>query len=646
MKLPMRQVHLDFHTSELIENIGYKFSKENFKENLIRGNVSSITVFAKCHHGMCYYPTKIGKMHPNLKFDLLKEQITAAHSVGVRAPVYITAGWSVYDTANESWLARNKDGSVQTVNYDVTASPDTPKPFASWQNLCLAGEYADYIYKITEEICLNYDIDGLFYDICFNEGVCYCESCISGMKNLGLDPDNEADARQYYKIKRLEFMKKCGELLKKYHPKATIFFNGSCEPELCDFHGLETHYELEDLPTAWGGYDKFPFRAKYFSRYEKPIIAMTGKFHTSWGEFGGYKTKDALKFECASMLAFGAGCSVGDQLHPNGLMDSSTYELIGDAYSYVKSIEDICRDSKLVTNLGLWISSDPEENEGMSKILLEKQLDFDYACADNLREFDTLIVPCNPVFKNDDVKLINDFIKTGKKTVLMGNCISSGIDCGIEFIGKSGFDIDYAVVGEKISDGMVRSPFLFYESAYIVKADGYETLASIREPYFNRTYGHYCSHMNTPYREEPADYPAVCRKDNLLYFAHDVGRIYRKYGSVYHRTYFCNALGQIYNGEYFNVSLGGRGRATLRKSADGGKYLLHLLYASPYKSGAAEIIDDTPKLYNIPVKLNISGIKKVTLLPDGKRLDFTDTDDGICFEIASLHIHQLIAFEK
>jgi hypothetical protein len=43
---------------------------------------------------------------------------------------------------------------------------------------------------------------------------------------------------------------------------------------------------------------------------------MTGKFHTTWGEFGGFKRPNALRYECAAMLAFGSKCSIGDQLHP------------------------------------------------------------------------------------------------------------------------------------------------------------------------------------------------------------------------------------------------------------------------------------------------------------------------------------------
>ena len=90
--MKFRQVHLDFHTSEHIPNIGIKFDKTRFQEALLLGKVESITLFSKCHHGWSYHPTKVNEMHPNLKFDLLKAQIEASHEIGVKTPVYISAG--------------------------------------------------------------------------------------------------------------------------------------------------------------------------------------------------------------------------------------------------------------------------------------------------------------------------------------------------------------------------------------------------------------------------------------------------------------------------------------------------------------------------------------------------------------------------
>ena len=100
-----RQVHLDFHTSEFVEGIGSKFSKEQFQQALKTGHVDSITVFSKCHHGWAYHPSKANEMHPNLDFDLLGAQIEAAHEIGVKTPVYVSAGLDEKNREKTSRLA-------------------------------------------------------------------------------------------------------------------------------------------------------------------------------------------------------------------------------------------------------------------------------------------------------------------------------------------------------------------------------------------------------------------------------------------------------------------------------------------------------------------------------------------------------------
>ena len=92
--LPQRQVHLDFHTTESIDNIGSRFDKKQFQSCLKKGHINSITVFAKCHHGWAYFPSETNEIHPGLHgFDLLSAQLEACKEIGVQAPIYISAGF-------------------------------------------------------------------------------------------------------------------------------------------------------------------------------------------------------------------------------------------------------------------------------------------------------------------------------------------------------------------------------------------------------------------------------------------------------------------------------------------------------------------------------------------------------------------------
>ena len=77
-RLRFRQVHLDFHTGEQVTGIGANFNPEEFAKTLKDAHVNSVTCFARCHHGMIFYDSKINKerIHPHLvEKDLLKNRL-------------------------------------------------------------------------------------------------------------------------------------------------------------------------------------------------------------------------------------------------------------------------------------------------------------------------------------------------------------------------------------------------------------------------------------------------------------------------------------------------------------------------------------------------------------------------------------------
>jgi len=177
------------------------------------------------------------------------------------------------------------------------------------------------------------------------------------------------------------FMDRCNKLIQSYKPTIPIYFNGitnlsrqnNLKYNLFDYN---TKQDLEDLPTTWGGYDIFPYRSKFFAADGKQVVAMSGKFHAAWGEFGGFKHRDALLYEAASMAAFGANVNIGDQLHPSGKMDMATYENIGYAFDYVKKIEDYGVGALHASRLGFFNPLNSQSGEGIVRMMLENQVNF------------------------------------------------------------------------------------------------------------------------------------------------------------------------------------------------------------------------------------------------------------------------------
>jgi len=126
-ELRFRQVHLDFHTSPLIADVGADFDADEFVQVLKDAHVNSINIFAKCHHGMAYYPSKVGPMHPGLKFDLLGKMIEACHKADILTPVYITIMWDQYAAEQHAdWRVLDEEGRA-----------DGARPLqAGWKRVC------------------------------------------------------------------------------------------------------------------------------------------------------------------------------------------------------------------------------------------------------------------------------------------------------------------------------------------------------------------------------------------------------------------------------------------------------------------------------------------------------------------------------
>ncbi|EEF23812.1 conserved hypothetical protein, partial [Ricinus communis] len=160
--LRYRQIHLDFHTSEHIPGIGSDFDPEAFVSTLKAAHVDSITIFAKCHHGWSYYPTKVGKPHPHLaRPDLLGDMVKALSAADIESPIYISVQWDEL-TAREhpEWRAMSASNRYQ---HALPGDPSAGKQLSpAWHTLCLNHEgLRKYILDQAREVAQIYPTQGL-----------------------------------------------------------------------------------------------------------------------------------------------------------------------------------------------------------------------------------------------------------------------------------------------------------------------------------------------------------------------------------------------------------------------------------------------------------------------------------------------------
>ena len=657
-----RQIHLDFHCSEHIKEIGKSFNKKSFQEKLLDAKVNSINLFAKCHHSWSYYPTNIGQKHPHLSFDLLGAQIEACEEIAIKPFIYFTVGWSANDAENHpEWCARNIDGSLIINGMDIEEGEKQKHealPNFYWKFMCVNTSYHDLVISQVEELCERYVIGGFWFDIYQVHRLCYCDRCKECMMSQGVDINDTAAVENFNAFNIKRHCRELRTLIQSKLSTAEVFFNGTTAIEIeANFHHRmyenNTIQDLEDLPTMWGGYDKLPLQAKFFLNAGYSITGMSGKFHTEWGEFGGFKHPDALKYEASSIVAFGANCNFGDQLHPNGAIDESTYENIGHAYDYVQQIEAYGIGGKPISRLGLWRSFVRSCDEGLSRMLLEKQLDFDVVnfCED-FSKYEVIIFPSGSELSQIEIDRVKEFIKNGGSVISLAKSLSNFLedgvsaDFGLEYCGSSDFDSDYTLVKESLYPVFVKTPFLNYLPAIKTKpVSEIEILADIYEPLFNRTLEHYCSHQKSPYKETRAEYPAVIKYGKCIFFAHELDSLYYKYGARIHRDLFVNCLKIVYDNPYVKVDLPSAARINLLHQENKKRYVLHVLYSSPIFRGVASVIEDCVPIINTAVAFQFpKKIQSVYLVPNRKKLKIVKEGAYYFVNIPEFNTHCALIF--
>lgn len=657
--LRFRQVHLDFHTAPAIGNVGGKFDRKQWQETLKAGHVNVVNCFAKCHHGWSYHETKAGKRHPHLKIELLREQIAGAREIGVEVQIYVSVG------LDNAVSAEHPEWREVDVNGEFTGWAKKPTD-AGFHKMCLFGPYLDYVCDQIREVArLFSDGAGFWLDI-INQGECCCKWCREGMAKAGLDPARPGDRLAHARAALLRYFREATGACRSVDPAMPVFHN-SGHVRRGDREVLEyfSHLELESLPTGGWGYDHFPMSAKYCKNLGFDILGMTGKFHTSWGEFGGFKHPNALKYECAAMLAVGAKCSVGDQLHPEGVMDASTYRLIGEAYAEVEKKEPWCDGVEPVADAGFLSvasldplaashSNEPPSDTGATRMLLEGHVLFDVLDREmDFSRYRVLILPDLVAVDAALKEKIDGFLAAGGRLLLTGESglaadgSGSVFDTGATYHGISEFTPDYVLPVRELRAGWVDSPLVMYEKSLRMKAADGVSLGDVYDPYFNRTWEHFCSHQHAPARPEPSGFTCGVRKGNVMHLAHPVFKLYAKSGAVACRDYALAALRALLGPPKVEVSLPSTGRATLMWQPEKNRHVLHLLNAVPVKRGAGiEVIEDIAPAVMTRVTLRLGvPVKRATLEPGGVEVPLERDGDAVRVTVERFTGHQMVVLE-
>ena len=661
--LPQRQVHLDFHTSGAIDGIGSRFDKQQFQRCLKKGHVNSITIFAKCHHGWAYFPSEANQMHPGLHFDLLRAMSEACKEIDVAAPIYLSAGFDEKYAVEHPedmhvWSSDAPSPKIAEKN-GIRYFEDDP---AHYHLLCMNSPYLDIFRLQVKEVVEKFSPVGIFLDIVAPRP-CYCKRCNADIAARGWDVKDPQSHVKLGEITYKKYYETVNNTARAIKPDIRIFHNaGHIACGRRDLAAANTHLELESLPTGGWGYDHFPKSARYVSSLGMEYLGMTGKFHLSWGEFGGFKHPNALRYEVAFSLANGAKCSVGDQMHPYGFLDEATYELIGKAYAEAEQVEEYCYDVTPVADVGLLsveAFTDSEDRTapadvGACRILLEGKYLYDVLDAEcDFSRYKVLILPDKIRTDGALAERLRAFVRAGGKVLCSGlsGTDSDGhfvFDFGVNFLGKSAckpsyYHPDYQALG------LSPSKYVFYNDLYDIAPSGGEltVLGHSCVSFFNRAPEHFCSHRHTPFVAEDHAPGVVVGKDGG-YIAWDIFSEYATVGSIILKDTVQRVLDALLgDNKTLHTNLPAQGVVTLSKQNGNRRYTLHMLYASPTKRGnGVEIIEDLIPIHHTSFAIRLPDtVTAVRLVPQNQEIAFTLTD-GVCrFTVDCFTCSQIVVLD-
>ncbi len=657
---PRRAIHLDCHTMPGIYDVGKEFDAEEFAATLQAAHVEYITVFARCNLGFAYYPTRVGIPYPGLKVDMLGGMVKACHKRGIAVAAYFNAGLDhEHAQLHRDWVKLNKDGQVYEMRKD-----DSPRG-SFFRKMCLNSPYGQHLLDMAGEVLDRYPVDGLFFD-CFTMTPCYGEECLQGMKKLGMDFKDEAQVKAYGWQVTKEFTQKMQAVVRKRRRDIYLYFNG------LPYDFEPTHCELEILPTGGWGYDLLPAFIRYTRTLGKPFFMMTGRFHKSWGDFGGLRPEASLQFDCYNSIANGGTCSVGDHLHPRGRLDRHVYERIGNVFAKTMALDPWTDGAVAHADVAVlspkvrcWPAGPQGMDEatafgvyGAARMLMELKVQFDVVAGDaDLSKYRVLILPDAVTLDKKLAGRIQQHLNKGGAVIGSG---TSGLDSEQKAFALQSYRLAYEgptkwnpmflradrAVARDVSDRIIT----IYQAGIAVRVlKGARMLARLYKPYFNK--GLWDGRHEYVYVPPDKDtgLPALVRSGNIFHFTFPVFGGYFNDGVVEFKYLVRNCLDALLADPlvktgnlptYAQVTLTGQGQR---------RRMVHILSYVPETRGRKQIIEEPMILRDAEVALRrdaLPRLRRVYLAPSRTDLPFREADGYVHVTVPSVEGYQMIVFES
>jgi len=649
MRKIKRAVHLDFHTQLEIPDFGQHFDARQFAETLKAAHVDFVTVFAKCNNGFAYYTTDIGIRHPHMQFDMLGEMVAECHKQGIGVAAYFNVGLD-HEMARKhrEWCLVGADGHI--MEGDRTGN--------FFRLMCLNSGYREYLLSMIKEVCDRYPVDGIFLD-CIMVTPCHGNECNEGMLKLGMNPLNSKDAAQFTKQHAIQLFEEIKEVIgedKLFFPNGLGHLNAQ---------HMSTHIEVECLPGAWS-YDYFAAQAAFSRQFGKHTVYMTGRFHASWGDFGGLKSKASLEYDCWDAISNGMAVSVGDHMHPRDGLDQDVYEMIGAVYGDIERYEPWSDDTSVVTDIAIIMppGSDMGANnvtflQGQAILSAAARMLGELKCTYDIRDenadlsgYKVIILPDFIVVSPSLQQKLTAHLASGGGIISSGH---SGLneartafamdDWNMDYEGADPWNISYFKMHETTERLNDRRLYAIYNHGIKMKGrEGSQDIAAYYQPYFNKEWDGFHSKFYTP-PDKDAGWPAVLRSQRIFQISFLLFTGYSDYAMPEHKYLLQHCLQQLLPEpaiRYEQLPSTSRVMLTSKDQME----IVHIKVTYPELRGKYNVIEEHAEVSGGIIYVRGEGVRQVYRAPDRQALAYSEENGYVRIELPKIHGYMMIVIER
>ena len=647
MHKPKWAIFYDFHTQPAQLDVGERFDVEAATDKWKECGIDYVVFHARCNLGMAYYDTKVGIRHPSLKYDLFGKLAEACKKKGIAITAYLNAGVSHEEgLLHRDWCVLTPDG--------YTYRPNRMDHFM--RNMCYNSAYGDHLVEMVREVASNYQVAGFFLD-CMGAYPCVGAECIREMKQKGIDWKDNSQLYEFARMSQVRLAKRIRDAALAAKPDLLLFFNGVTVEDQAD---IGTYLEYECLPTGGQGYELLPAYSRYLRTLGKPTLNMTGRFHRSWGDFGGIRTEPSLEYDCVAGIANGMRPSIGDHWHPRGDINHEVFELIKRIYGRLQNLDPYIEcaepavDTAVVShrNTPFAFFGDGDNVFGAVRMLAELKLQFDVVTtASKWNDYRLLVIPDTITFDDKLAKKVRTHINKGGAVISSG---WSGMDTGkqrflfdewgIRYAGEDSapdtrweppsvnpYSLGYPAyfrAGKSLAAGLPDMPLNCYvRGVAVTPKKGTEVLAHCISSYFTRHWDGEHHNLYIPPDKE-TDRAFVTRNGNIVHVTHPIFSAYSQFAPVPLKQLVANIIAMLNPAPLIRTeNLPSFARVTVMSQK--GRRMVYVMNYVPERRGASiDMIEEPIESRDINISLRIDGreVKKAYLAPTGESLALSVKD--------------------